>query len=157
MDNFPLLSELAERRRWIHVVKARGIWARLLVSGQWRCRGPKGDEWDVTEDRLLNQYKRSARHDGEWIFWGVRTDVDGFWAARVPRSFSLQTHFGIQHGAPGDYVLRYRHGNDADLPLPEDVWVVKAADFTQLYRRTMDQQQVTAALFFLKSQGIQVL
>lgn len=159
MDNYPLLSELAERRRWIHVIKARGMWARRLegVDGLWRCRGPKGDEWDVQGDRLAEQYRRTARTDGAWEFWTVRSDVDGFWAARVPRDFSVQTPFGVQTGKAGDYLLRYRHGGDGDDAFPSDVWVVRAADFTLLYRRAVDPQQVAAAVAFLRTQGINVM
>ena len=157
MDNFPLLSELAERRRWMHVVKARGMWAKALPGGQWRCRGPKGDEWEVAQDRLMAQYKRSRRTEGEWILWSVRVDVNGFWAARVDRAFSVQTPFGVQQGKQGDYLLRYRHGTDATDYFPEDVWVVNAADFAQLYRRQTDPQQVAAAVAFLRTQGIHVM
>lgn len=157
MDNYPLLSELAERRRWLHVTKARGLWAKPLPSGLWRCRGPKGDEWEVPEDRLAAQYRRSNRTEHEWILWTVRNDVDGFWAARVPRAFSVQTPFGVQTGRAGDYLLRYRHGNDASDAFPSDVWVVPAADFSLLYRRAVDPQHVAAAVAFLRTQGINVM
>ena len=157
MDNFPLLSELAEHRRWMHVVKAKGMWAKPLLVGKWRCRGPRGDEWEVAEDRLTAQYRRSNRREGEWILWSVRSDVGGFWAARVPRAFSVQTPFGIQTGKTGDYLLRYRHGNDASDAFPSDVWVVPSVDFTLLYRRTVDPQQVAAAVAFLRTQGVKVM
>jgi len=157
MDNFPLLSELAERRHWMHVTKAKGMWAKPLPSGVWRCRGPRGDEWEVAEDRLLAQYRRSNRRDAEWVLWNVRTDVHGFWAARVPRAFSVQTSFGVQSGKSGDYLLRYRHGNDATDAFPSDVWVVPSTDFALLYRRAVDPQHVAAAIAFMRMQGIKVL